>query len=63
VGRELERRQRGQDPELVALAWKAQRRLHRSWQRLDERRHKRRTVVAVAVALELAGFCSAVATA
>jgi transposase len=63
VGRELERRQRGQDPEIVALAWKAQRRLHRSWQRLDERRHKRRTVVAVAVALELAGFCSAVATA
>jgi transposase len=63
VGRELERRQRGQDPGIVALSWKAQRRLHRSWQRLDERRGKRRTVVAVAVARELAGFCWAVATA
>lgn len=63
VGRELERRQRGQEPEIVALAWKAQHRLHRTWQRLDERRGKRRTLVAVAVARELTGFCWAVATA
>jgi transposase len=63
VGRELERRQAGQDPEVVALAWKAQRRLHRSWERLDRRRGKRRTVVAVAVARELTGFCWAVANA
>ena len=46
-----------------ALSWQAQRRLHRKWQRLDGERGKRRTVVAVAVARELAGFCWAIATA
>jgi transposase len=63
AGRELARRQEGQDAEVIALAWKAQRRLHHSWQRLDRRRGKRRTVVAVAIARELSGFCWAVATA
>ena len=41
----------------------AQQRLHRSWVRLDAERGKRRTLFAVAVARELAGFCWAVATA
>jgi transposase len=63
VSRDLARRQQGQDPEVIALAWKAQRRLHRTWMRLDGERGKRRTVVAVAVARELSGFCWAVATA
>ena len=48
---------------MIALAWNAQQRLHRTWQRLDSQRGKRRTIVAVAVARELAGFCWAIATA
>jgi len=63
VGRELARRQHGQSQPVVAISWKAQQRLHRTWQRLDHERGKRRTVVAVAVARELAGFCWAAATA
>ena len=43
--------------------WHAQRRLHRTWQRLDAERGKRRTIIAVAVARELAGFCWAAANA
>jgi hypothetical protein len=39
---------------VVAIAWKAQQRLHRTWRRLGA---ERRTLVAVAVARELAGFC------
>jgi transposase len=37
--------------------------VHRVWRRLDHDRGKRRTIVAVAVARELAGFCWALATA
>lgn len=48
---------------MIALVWKAQQRLHRTWRRLDAERGKRRTIVAVAVARELAGFCWAIATA
>jgi transposase len=62
-GRELTRRQDGQNQSVCAISWQAQRRLHRTWQRLDAERGKRRTVVAVAVARELTGFCWAVATA
>lgn len=58
----LARRQKGAGPETIALAWKAQRRLHHLWGRM-ERRSKRRTVIAVAAARELSGFCWAVATA
>jgi transposase len=57
VGRELRRRQIDQPQAVCALAWQAQRRLHRKWQRLADERGKRRTIVAVAVARELAGFC------
>lgn len=60
-GLALKRRQAGQDAHVIALSWKAQQRLHRTWQRLDSERGKRRTVVAVAVARELAGFCWAIA--
>ena len=48
---------------VVAIAWQAQQRLHRVWRRLDGERAKRRTIVAVAVARELAGFCWAIARA
>ena len=61
----LQRRQNGQPANAIAIAisWQAQRRLHRVWQRLVEQRGKRRTIVAVAVARELAGFCWALARA
>jgi len=62
-GRELRRRQAGQPQAVCAISWKAQQRLHRSWVRLDAERGKRRTLCAVAVARELAGFCWAVSTA
>src|SRR4051794_29103023 len=61
--RELAKRQAGQPADVIAIAWKAQQRLHRTWRRLDAERGKRRTLVAVAVARELAGFCWAVARA
>ncbi len=62
-GTALRRRQEGQPQAVCAISWKAQQRLHRSWVRLDSERGKRRTLCAVAVARELAGFCWAVATA
>jgi transposase len=62
-GRELRRRQEGQPQAVCAISWRAQQRLHRSWVRLDAERGKRRTLCAVAVARELAGFCWAVSTA
>jgi transposase len=61
--RELAKRQAGQPEHVVAIAWKAQQRLHRTWRRLHAERGKRRTLVAVAVARELAGFCWAIARA
>ena len=59
----LKRRQASQPAPVIAISWQAQRRLHRTWQRLDAERGKRRTIVAVAVARELAGFCWAAADA
>jgi transposase len=61
VAGSLARRQTNAEPEIVALSWKAQRRLHHVWQRMEQR-HKRRTIIAVATARELAGFCWALAT-
>ena len=60
-GQALRRRQDGQPAHIIEISWQAQRRLHRVWQRLDTQRGKRRTIVAVAVARELAGFCWALA--
>jgi transposase len=60
-GQALRRRQAGQPPHALAISWQAQQRLHHTWQRLDHQRGKRRTIVAVAVARELAGFCWAIA--
>ena len=62
-GQALKRRQDGQSAHVIQIAWQAQQRLHRVWRRLDAERGKRRTIVAVAVARELAGFCWALARA
>jgi transposase len=57
----LERRRQGQPAAVRARADASARRLHRRWHAL-EGRGKRRTIVAVAVARELAGHCWALAT-
>jgi transposase len=59
IGKALAERQDGQPTEAIAVAWSAQQRLHRTWNRL-EARSKRRTLIAVAAARELAGFCWAI---
>jgi transposase len=61
IGQPLRRRHEGQSPHVIALSWKAQQRLYHTWRRLDTQRGKRRTIVAVAVARELTGFCWAIA--
>ena len=60
LGTTLARRQQDQSQAVTAIAWKAQQRLHHLWRRLDSQRHMRRTIVAVAVARHLAGFCWAI---
>jgi transposase len=60
IGTALTQRHHGQPAEAVAIAWSAQRRLHHTWTRL-EARAKRRTLIAVAAARELVGFCWAIA--
>jgi transposase len=62
VSHELSLRQRGQHPRVIEIAWRAQRRLYERWQTLEQQRGKRNTIVAVAVARELAAFCWEVAT-
>ncbi len=57
----LERRRHGQPAAVRARADQSARRLHARWHAL-EGRGKRRTIVAVAVARELAGHCWALAT-
>jgi transposase len=57
----LARRRQGQPAAARARADQSARRLHQRWHAL-ERRGKRRTVIAVAVARELAGHCWALAT-
>ncbi len=59
IGKALTDRQSGQPAEAIAVAWSAQQRLHRTWARLEQRA-KRRTIIAVAAARELAGFAWAV---
>jgi transposase len=56
IGDVLARRQAGQDPRIIAIAWRAQRRLHSRWQRLRNTRRKPAGVVAIAVSRELAAF-------
>ena len=58
VGAPLRRRQRGQDPAVIAQAWKCQHRLYKLFHRLAERRPSQ--VAATAVAREMVGFLWAV---
>jgi transposase len=61
VGVKLERRQRGQAPDIINIAWKAQRRLNARWRQLKDPQ-KPNAIVAVAIARELAGYCWEIAT-
>jgi transposase len=61
IGTTLAARHHGQSAHAIAIAWSAQQRLHRTWHRLEQRA-KRRTIIAVAAARELAGFCWAITT-
>jgi transposase len=62
VGETLARRQQCQDARVIAVAWRAQRRLHQRWQHLRDRRGKPAGVVAVACSRELAAFLWEAAT-
>jgi transposase len=60
LGVKLQGRQHDQPQVAIAISWKAQQRLYQLWRRLDAKRGKRRQLVAVAVARNLAGFCWAI---
>jgi len=60
VGEKLKARQEGQNPEVIAHCWKAQRRLHKKFWSIATR--KERCKAAVAVARELVGFIWAIVT-
>ena len=62
VGETLKARQIGQDPRVVAVAWRAQRRLNARWTHLGARRGKHTGTIVVACARELAAFCWEAAT-
>jgi len=62
IGVTLQRRQAGQDPRVIAVAWRAQQRLHQRYNDLAGRRRKPSGVVTIACARELAGFCWEAAT-
>jgi transposase len=62
VSDELRARQQGQDPRVVEVAWRAQRRLHRQWTKLAAERRKPANVATVACARELTSFIWEAAT-
>lgn len=62
IGDSLARRQHGQDPRAIEIAWRAQRRLHQRWEVLAGQRRKPAGVVVIACARELAAFCWEAAT-
>jgi transposase len=62
VGAQLRRRQEGLPPEVIARAWKAQTRLCGRFRRMAQVKHTK-SVVAAAIARELAGFVWAEMTA
>jgi hypothetical protein len=62
VGETLERRQRGQAPEIINISCKAQRRLNARWRQLKDARRKPGPIVAVAIARELGAYCWEIAT-
>jgi hypothetical protein len=62
LGTRLKARQIDQPTQVIAIAWKAQQRLHQLWRHLYTQRRKRITIVTVAVARHLVGFCRAIVT-
>jgi transposase len=56
ISDELRARQAGQDPRVVEVAWRAQRRLHHQWSKLAVERRKPANVATVACARELTAF-------
>jgi transposase len=62
ISDELQARQAGQDPRVVEVAWRAQRRLHGQWEKLATKRRKPANVATVACARELTAFIWEVAT-
>jgi transposase len=62
IGDTLARRQHGQDPRVIEIAWRAQRRLNQRWLMLRDTRRKPAGIVAIACARELAAFCWEAAT-
>jgi transposase len=62
VGETIAARQAGQDPRVVQIAWRCQRRLHERWMHLAGTHGKRTGTVAIACARELAAFCWEAAT-
>lgn len=62
IGKKLSERQAGQDPRVIEIAWRAQRRLYARWRHLRFHRRKPTPLVAIAIARELAGFCWEAAT-
>ena len=62
VGEAPGRRQRGQAPQIINIAWRAQRRLNARWRQLKDARRKPNGIVAVAIARELAAYCWEIAT-
>jgi transposase len=62
IGDGLARRQHAQDPRVIEISWRAQRRLHQRWHALAGQRRKPAGVVAIACARELAAFCWEAAT-
>jgi transposase len=62
ISEKLRQRQHAQDPRVVEVAWRAQRRLHRQWHKLVTHRGRPANVATVACARELAAFVWEAAT-
>ena len=62
ISEQLRRRQQGQDPRVIEVAWRAQHRLDRQWRKLAGDRGKPANVATVACARELATFVWEAAT-
>jgi hypothetical protein len=62
IGETLARRQQGQDPRTIHIAWRAKHRLHQRWAHPHDERREPAGVIAIACARELAAFCWEAAT-
>jgi transposase len=62
ISEKLARRQHGQNPRVIQIAWRAQQRLNARSRHLRDQRRKPASVVAITIARELAGFLWEAAT-